>query len=201
MISSLAAAASPASTDANGEACLPRDTSPPASRAVRLQDIPSPPDHPRKDVRPMSGWASGRSAPHCQDVSEVRFPKQDQHRFCHQGDRPQAARIVSHSTHHWQRLPQAVRCGLRLHPTVKVPPNPRAMPPINPVGSEPNLIPSLGQRDPAPVQRLRTVAAQGVSLGLHLDRPDGLRQPSPDQCAGLPKGVKPFQFINFFVTH
>ena len=63
------AAASPASTDAAGGACRPRDASRPPSRAVRLPRKSSPPDRRRTAVRPSSGSAPARSDLHGRGVA------------------------------------------------------------------------------------------------------------------------------------
>jgi hypothetical protein len=71
-IANLGAAASPASTDAAGGACRPRDASRPPSRAVRPPRMSSPPDRPRTAGRPSSGSARARSDLHGRGVGGRR---------------------------------------------------------------------------------------------------------------------------------
>ena len=116
-IASPGAAASPASTDAAGGACRPRDASRPPSRAVRPPRRSSPPDRPRTAGRPSSGSAPARSDLHGRGVGGARSPTRDQRRSWHRDDRPRGARGRARSTRRWRLRQRAVRCELRLHPT------------------------------------------------------------------------------------
>src|SRR5437762_2356127 len=77
-IASLGAAASPASTDATGEARRPRDASRLSSRAVHPPGRSSPPDRRRTAGRPSSGSAPARSDLHGRGVGGARSPTRDQ---------------------------------------------------------------------------------------------------------------------------
>ena len=124
MTANLGAAASPASTDAAGGACRPRDASRPPSRAVRPPRMSSPPDRPRTAGRPSSGSAPARSDLHGRGVGGALSPTRDQRRSWHRDDRPRGARGRARSKRRWRPRQRAVRCELRLLPTAGVTPIP-----------------------------------------------------------------------------
>src|SRR5262245_56233501 len=86
----------------------------------------SPPDRSRTAGRPSSGSAPARSDLHGRGFGGDRSPTRDQRRSWHRDERPRGARGRARSTRRWRLRQRVVRCGLRLHPTARVPPIPLA---------------------------------------------------------------------------
>ncbi len=94
MTASPGAAASPASTDAVGGGCRPRDASRLPSRAVRPPRRSSPPNPRRTAGRPLSGSAPARSDLSDRGTGGARSPTPDQHRCARRDEPPRAARCT-----------------------------------------------------------------------------------------------------------